>query len=78
MNQPTDIGESMCLTDLMKYAERIVTEEGNTYFRFPNWFQQIPGDFRFIVHTELPEDLDKFITKAGLGGDNPQPKNLKL
>jgi len=68
----------MCLANLIKYAERIKTDDGNIYFHFPYWFQQIPGDFRFLIHDDLPEDLSQFITKSRLGGDNPKPEKPKL
>ena len=78
MSEPTDIGKSVCLKNLTKYAERVKTEDGNVYYRFPHWFQEIPGDFRFVIHTDLPEDLSQFITKSGLGGDNPKPTKPEL
>lgn len=74
MKEPIELGKSYGLANLVRFAERVVTEEGNIYYRFPCWFQELPGDFEFILHRDLPDDLSQFITKAGLGGDNPQIK----
>ena len=30
------------------------------------------------TYEDLPEDLKQFITKEGLGGDNPKRKKVKL
>jgi len=79
MSKPVDIGKSIPLALLLKeYAEEVVTTEGNMYYRLPYWFQQLPGNFEFVLHTDVPEDLVQFITKAGLGGDNPQIIKVKL
>jgi len=79
MSKSVDIGKSIPLALLLKkYAEKVVTPEGNTYYHIPHWFQQISGDFEFVMHVNLPEDLSQFIAKAGLGGDNPQSTKAKL
>lgn len=72
------IGQSFALSNLVKLAEQVVTTEGNIYYRFPCWFQQLPGNFEFIAWFNPPEDLTQFITKAGLGGDNPQIKKPRV
>ena len=56
---------------LNRYGERVDTEAGNTYYRVPFWMKKLP-DGSVLLYPEEPEDLSKFITKAGLGGDNPQ------
>ena len=66
------------LANLVKYAERVETEAGNVYYRFPRWFHQLPDNLEFVIHTDIPEDLSQFIVKSGLGGDNPQPTKPKL
>ena len=78
MIEPVNIGQNYGLANLSCYAEKVVTEKGNVYFRFPGWFQQLPGNFEFVIHTDMPEDLSKFICKAGLGGENPKPIKPEL
>jgi len=78
MTKKIDIGKNVALRNLFKYAEEVVTEEGNTYYRFPDWFQLLPDDCDIILHVELPEDLSMFICKAGLGINNPKIKKPKL
>jgi hypothetical protein len=78
MAESIDIGQNYSLAILLKYAAEVVTEEGNTYYKFPYWFQLHPGNFEFTIHRNLPEDLSQFITKAGLGGPNPRPKEPEL
>ena len=78
MKKPINIGQNYGLANLMKYAERVETEEGNVYYRFPVWFQEIPGNFEFVIHTDMPKDLSQFIVKSGLGGEHPKPTKLKL
>jgi len=73
------IGKSFALANLTKYAERVETSDGNVYYRFNGWFQQLPDDFEFILHLEdLPPDLSDFITKSGLGGDNPKIEKPRI
>ena len=56
---------------LMKCAERVPAKNGNIYYHLPCWFEEVgPGEL--VLHLKNPEDLTEFITKAGLGGDNPQ------
>jgi len=75
-----ELGKNIALANfLMKYAERITTADGNTYYRFDGWFQMIPGDYEFVFHRDnWPEDLSQFVTKAGLGGDNIQIEQPEL
>ena len=73
-----NIGQSFALANLTKFAEKVTTTEGRTYYRFPCWFEQLPGNFEFVVHEDLPEDLSKFIVKSGLGGDNPKIKKPEI
>jgi hypothetical protein len=77
MTKPVDIGQNIALANLLEYAEQVVTEKGNAYYRFPCWFQLLPDNFEFRVHSVPPEDLSQFITKAGLGNPNPQIKKPK-
>lgn len=72
-----DIGQNYALKDLLDYAEMVVTERGNVYFRFPGWFEK-KGHGKFVIHTDTPEDLSQFITKSGLGGENPKPIKPEL
>ena len=63
---------------LLEYAEGAVIEGDKTYFRFPVWFEKL-GKGKYAIHAEeLPEDLSEFITKAGLGGDNPCIQKIEL
>ena len=80
MTKSIYIGQNYAIANLIKFAEKVVTEEGKTYYRFPCWFEQLPDNFEFVIHTEnsLPEDLSTFICKAGLGQPNPQIKKTKL
>ena len=64
------------LKDFLRFAESIHTEQGNEYVRVPFWIQCHNG--LFILHEKMPEDLSMFITKAGLGGDNPQINKVEL
>jgi hypothetical protein len=70
---PVIIGQNFALANLMVYAERVFTKEGNIYYRFPCWFQQLPN-WEYIIHRTPPEDLSEFICRSGLGGDNPKIK----
>jgi len=63
--------------NLFQYADRVHTIDGNEYFQIPFWIQKLP-DGDFLLHSDTPEDLQQFITKAGLGGDNPQIKRAEL
>ena len=73
------IGQNYALVNLLKYAEVVKTPEGNEFYRFNCWFQLHTGDFEFTVyHGKIPEDLHKFICKAGLGQPNPQIEKPKL
>ena len=74
MADAVHIGQNYALANLLEFAEEVVTEEGNKYYRFPCWFQLHPGNFEFSIHHKLPEDLSMFICKAGLGQPNPQVK----
>ena len=59
------------LKDVFRFwADIVVTSEGNTYAKIPFWFE-IQND-GIVLHETMPEDLSEFVTKAGLGGDNPQ------
>lgn len=78
MEKKINIGQNHALAILTKYAEEVTTEEGNTYYRIPFWFQQHPGNFEFSICVEIPEDLSLFITKSGLGAPNPQIKKPKV
>jgi hypothetical protein len=64
------------IRDLVDYAERVETKEGNVYYRIPYWFK-VDGD-NFVMCKDIPEDLGKFITKHRLGGNNPQIQPPKL
>ena len=77
MSEPRTILYWAPLEDLLDMAEVVITEEGNTYFKIPAWFEK-KGHGEFVIHTDMPEDLSQFITKSGLGGDNPKPTKPKL
>ena len=72
------LGLNYALINIVRYGEKAVTKEGKTYYRFPYWFEQLPGTFEFILHVEAPEDLKEFIAKAGLGNPNPQIQKPNL
>jgi len=79
MSGSIDIGKNIALANLTKFAERVVTADGNVYYRFNGWFQLSPGDFEFILHREdLPSDLSEYLCRSGLGGDNPQIEKPKI
>ena len=73
MVKSVDIGQNYVIANLSKYAEKVETKDGNVYYRFPYWFQQLPGNFEFVIHIELPEDLDTFLMHAVKGSNHPQP-----
>lgn len=71
------LGKNIRILDLVDYAHSAETEE-SVYFKLDGWFEW-KGDAGWIFHTDkLPEDLNQFITKAGLGGENPQIKKPKV
>lgn len=80
MTEEVYIGQSPVLMYLKKYAEEVTTEQGNIYYRFPCWFRMLPNGLGFTMYkdTDIPEDLQMFITKAGLGEPNPQIKKPEL
>jgi len=78
MLENINIGKNIELYNLLKYAEEVVTEDGNKYYRFPDWFQLLPDDFAFVIIRKLPQDLSEFIVKSRLGGNNPQVKQPVL
>jgi len=74
-----NIGKSFVMAYLIRYAERVETSNGNVYYRFNGWFQQLPDDFEFILHREdLPSDLSEYLCRSGLGGDNPKIEKPKI
>lgn len=62
---------------LDRFAERVVTDEGNVYYRIPYWIQY-NNDITFTVHVQEPTDLSDYITSAGLGGHNKPIEKPKL
>ena len=76
MHEPVEIRRNIGLVNVLQFAEEVSTEEGNVYYRFPDWFQRLPNG-SFILHRDMPSDLGMFVTKSGLGGDNPKPKPPK-
>lgn len=72
MKGPIHIGQNIAVANLLEYAEKVVTEDGKEYYRFPYWFEKLEGNFEFVIHTTAPKDLSEFLTKAGLGEPNPQ------
>jgi hypothetical protein len=64
------------ILDILKeFGSVIETQEGNVYAEIPFWMEIKNGEV--ILHTSMPEDLSQFLAKAGLGGDNPQPRKCK-
>lgn len=62
------------LDDIMQYATRVVTEQGNEYFEFPCWFKRLEdGTLGVYWYPLLPADLKQFLVKAHMGEPNPQP-----
>lgn len=76
MGKPVDIQWYYQAEDLLEFAEKVETPEGNSYYRLPQWFQ-VNGR-HYVMHSELPEDLSEFLTKAALGGDNPKVQPPKI
>jgi hypothetical protein len=62
---------------LVKHASEVTTEEENTYYKIPHWFQITPDGNDIVFHGRMPDDLSEFICKAGLGQPNPQIKKPK-
>lgn len=54
----------------LRLAEHVRTDLGNDYYNIPFWIQKVNDVL--ILHEAMPEDLKMFITKAGLGGENPR------
>ena len=77
MSKSVEILYWMELENLLQFAQEAHTDEGNTYYQIPFWIQEGKNG-TFIVHEKPPEDLAMFLTKAGLGGDNPQIKRAEL
>lgn len=72
------ITEKATLTQVVyRFGTRVETVEGNRYYEVPFWFKPT-ADGWVLYGKELPEDLQQFICKAGLGGDNPKPKKVEL
>jgi len=63
---------------LIKCACKVETNEGNTYYKIPYWFEISDDGEDIIVHGNMPEDLSNYVTKAGLGGDNPKIKKPEV
>jgi len=78
MSKEIKIKELSTLTEIIfRFGTRISTEEGNNYYELPFWFAP-DADGWILYAKEWPNDLMMFITKARLGGDNQQPKKVKL
>lgn len=63
----------IAVSSLVKHASEVTTEEGNTYYKIPFWFQ-VSRDGTVTFLNKMPEDLSMFVCKSGLGGDNPKLK----
>lgn len=78
MSKEIKIVEISTLTQIIyRFGTRVETAEGNHYYEIPFWFKPTAEGW-ILYGAKLPEDLSQFITKAGLGGDNPQPKEVRL
>ena len=77
MSKEIEIKRNIELVNILQFAEEVITAEGNTYYHFPQWIQMLPNR-SFIFYEEMPNDLSMFITKEGLGGDNPKRTKVKL
>ncbi len=77
MSKEIKIAEISTLTQIIyQFGTRVETADGN-YYEIPFWFK--PTNEGWVLYgDELPEALNEFLTKAGLGGDNPQPQKVKL
>ena len=64
------------LAELMEVGSvvTIPLPDGKKYYHLPFWFESVGGSW--IIHdlNNLPPDLQDFLVKARMGGDNPQPK----
>jgi len=76
MSKQINICSNFTLVESLRMAEYVHTDSGNDYYKIPFWMQKINDVL--ILHEEMPEDLKIFVTKAGLGGDNPQIKKAEL
>jgi hypothetical protein len=66
------------LDDILKFATKLVTPEGEEYYEFPFWFQRSDdGTLIMYLFKELPSDLSMAITKARWGGSNLQPERYE-
>ncbi len=77
MEKQIKIPTNVLLDSLFQYATVINTEEGNTYHTFDCWFRGTEDGWELFFNN-LPEDLQEFITKVRLGGDNAQPIKPEL
>jgi len=56
-----------CLNYVLKnHAVAVVTEQGNTYYKIPDWFS-IENDTVVMHHTEIPKDLEQTLLDHNLG-----------
>ena len=79
MASKVEIGHTLEVANFIsKYAEKLVTPEGKEYYRFPFWFEKVLGDFEFVMHIDMPEDLSMCICKARLGGNGIEIKKPEL
>lgn len=77
MAKSISVNKDTPLQCLLIYADQVETKEGKTYYRLPVWFEQ-EGDWFRVHGKDLPEDLGRFIVKAGLGNPNPQIKRADI
>ncbi|MCK5019471.1 MAG: hypothetical protein KAS32_20600 [Candidatus Peribacteraceae bacterium] len=78
MSREIKIIETSTLTQIIhQFGTRVKTIDGNHYYEIPFWFKPMVEGW-ILYGAELPEDLKQFITKAGLGGENPQPTKVTL
>ncbi len=78
MNKEIKIVGGFPLSDIIyRFGTRVSTPEGNSYYEIPFWFKSTENGW-VLYGKDLPDDLMQFITKARLGGDNPQPEKVEL
>ena len=63
------------LNEIIETTATAVTIGDKTYYYLPYWFTKAPGGSGWYFYSldHAPKELQEFIVKSRLGGDNPQP-----
>lgn len=58
------------IRDIPVFASKLTSDQGEDYYRFDYWFKRVNEELILVYFDELPEDLQRAITKARMGGRN--------